>query len=72
MNNSIKDFIKTAIVKTEISKKTNNPYTYLQIVFVSGYEFRTYLTTEQIYIFSTLSKKSENTTDDFLDNLMSN
>ena len=46
--------ITSALLKTEVSKKTNNPYTCVDILFSNDYRLRVFLTAEQKIILSGL------------------
>ena len=62
--------INTALLKTAVSKKTNNPYTFFELTFIGGYVYRFYPSNEQIYIFKSLAKSKSipvKTDDDGLD-----
>ena len=70
---TLTDAIKKVIFGKGISKKTNKPYSYIDITFINGYEFRTFLSNEQSFILKSLAKTD--TVSDFeseIDDVMAN
>jgi len=48
--------LKSVFLRTEVSKKTNNPYTYLDVTYLNDYQQRIFLTSEQKFIISSMAK----------------
>lgn len=55
--NSIIQFVEDVKMVTGISKKTGNPYEYIQIVFRGGYTVPLFLNSDQMYILKNVSCK---------------
>ena len=55
--NSIIQFVEDVKFVTGISKKTGNPYEYIQIVFRGGYTVPLFLNSDQMYILKNVSCK---------------
>ena len=54
---SILRFVDDVKLVTGISKKTGNPYEYVQIVFKGGYAVPLFLNSDQMYILKNVSCK---------------
>ena len=55
--NSIIQFVEDVKMVNGISKKTGNPYEYIQIVFRGGYTVPLFLNSDQMYIIKNVSCK---------------
>lgn len=53
---TLTDAIKRVVIGSGVSKKTNKNYSYIDIFFINGYDFRVFLTSEQKFILKSLAK----------------
>lgn len=48
--------VKSLVIGTGVSKKSNTEYTYIDITFTNGYVYRGFLSQEQKFILNSVAK----------------